>query len=379
MNAVSLVLFILTSLGAVYYILSALALVSRFRRPSLQPLTLNIQRPSVSILKPISGLDAGAGKSFLSYLSQDYDEYEVIFGVLDEDDAAVPLLGEIVEQFANASLHIGSEIRGANNKVRILHNLSKHATGEVLVITDADTRVTSDFLARITAPFDDSLVGVVTCLYRGADARGAADALEGLHMTCVFAPGVACAEYLSGLDFGLGAAIAIRRSVLDRIGGFEPIADYLADDFQLGRRAALIGYDVKLSDYVVDVVLSGEGLGGVLARELRWSKTTRVSRPWGHFGLIFTFGFAYSLLFLLASGFSPLGKAVLGGMTAIRGITALIGMRCTGDFHVCRISLLPLRDLLSFAVWVGGYISRTITWRGRRLRLLRDGRITAGP
>lgn len=373
MEAVRAALLSLAALGTLYYIVSTLALAAHFRSSRRDR---RVQTPllSVSVLKPASGIDRHADANFLSYLRQDYPDYEVIFGVLDPQDPAAALVRRLMAGSERSSLRTGANIDGANNKVRILHNLARQARGDVIVVTDADTRADPDLLARITEPFADGAVGAVTCLYRGVDAASTADALEGLHMSCIFAPGVACAEALGGIDFGLGAAIAIRRDALDRIGGFEAIVDYLADDFQLGRKAAMAGYTVVLSDYVMQDVLGGESLRSVLTRELRWSRTTRASRPWGHFGLVVTFGWVYALGFAAVSEFSALGWAVLGGVTMTRLATASLGARLLHDSEFTgRAHLLPLRDVLSFAIWIAGYFSNTVTWRKRRLRVMRDG------
>ena len=362
----------LAALGTIYYIMSTAALVCHFRQ-HIRPRNT----PMISVLKPVGGLDPGAKANFESILTQNYPSHEVIFGVLDECDTAASLLREITESHANASFFIGSGADGSNNKVRILCNLIKHAKGEIVVITDADTRVSPDFLSAIAAPFADLSVGMITCMYRGICAKSTADALEGLNMTCIFAPGVASANALSGIDFGLGAAIAIRIDALEAIGGFEAVVDYLADDFQIGRKTADAGYKVELSDYVVDIVLSGENLKNTLARELRWSRTTRVSRPLGHFGLITTFGFAYCLFFLLASKFSVLGWEVTLGVLAVRMMTACIGSLQLGDSEFAkRVYLLPVRDLLCFGIWVAGYFSNKVKWRGRELRVQMDGKMS---
>lgn len=374
MNWVSTPLLVLTAAGTLFYVLSAVALAAFFRGKRTARSTEH--RPKVSVLKPARGVDRDAFANFASYLKQDYPDYEVLFGVLDTSDPAIDVILNAIQNNKRASLHIGTTIHGANNKVRILHQLAKHASGEILVITDADTCVGPEFLDSIVASFEDESIGVVTCFYRGIRASGAADALEGLHMTCIFAPGVACARILTGVDFGLGAAIAIRASALRAIGGFEPISDYLADDFQLGRRPSMLGYRVEISRYVIDEVLTGEGLRLVLARELRWSRTTKVSRPLGHMGLLLTFGFAYAVLFLLASGFSGCGWAVLGVATTIRILSAWLGANRLGDREFPRrIWLLPLRDMLSFGIWIAGYFGRTVAWRGRRLRVMKDGRM----
>jgi ceramide glucosyltransferase len=374
MDMIREILFAIAIIGTLYYVLSTLALTVHFR----QKLRLAGVTPKISILKPVCGIDANIENNFTTYLTQDYPYYEVLFGVLDQSDSALPFLNRMAAEFPNTSAIAGSAIAGHNNKVSILHNLAKSATGEILVITDADTRVTPDFLKCITAPFEDDSVGVVTCFYRGVTPHTLADAIEGLHMTCVFAPGVACSRFLRMIDFALGAATAIRKSTLLEIGGFEAIKDHLADDFQLGHRAANAGYRVVLAPLVVDIALSGAGFRQVLARELRWSRTTRTSRSWGHFGLIASFGFAYALLYALATGFSPIGIGILATTISVRFVSAYAGCRCLGDRELLRrLYLLPIRDILSFFIWIIGYFSRNVTWHGRRLNLSNDGRIIA--
>ena len=375
MSWVSAALLFLTVVGAIYYVVSAIALVSFFRgKPEPRA---GGASPRVSVLKPVRGVDRGAAANFESYLKQDYPDYEVLFGVLDAADPAIEVILETIQGNKQALLRIGTTIRGANNKVRILHQLARRADGDVFVITDSDTRVDPHFISSIVAPLEDPSVGVVTCLYRGVEATGVADALEGLHMSCVFAPGVACARGLDRMDFGLGAAIAIRSDVLRSIGGFESLVNYLADDFQLGRRPSTLGHRVALSRYVIDEVLTGESLAAVLARELRWSRTTRVSRPFGHLGLVFTFGFAYAAAYAAASA-SADGLAVLGSVWAVRTLTAWVGAHKMGDREFPRRAwLLPMRDILSFGIWVAGYFGSSVTWRERKLRVRRDGTMEA--
>lgn len=376
MALASLVFLALAGIGAVYYLLSTAALFGCFRGKPL--VSSGDFRPRVSVLKPACGVDREAEANFASYLAQDYPNYEVLFGVLEPSDPAVGAVLECIQGNKRASLHIGTTIRGANNKVRVLHQLAKRASGEIIVVTDADTRARPDFLDAMVAPFEDDTVGVVTCLYKGTRASTLGDALEGLHMTCVFAPGVACARWLGGLDFGLGAAIAIRRTALSRMGGFERIVDYLADDYQLGHIPSRLGYRVHLSKYVVEDVLSGQGLGQVLARDLRWSRTTRASRPAAHIGLVFTFGVAYAVLCLATTGFSALGWACLGSVLAVRFVTASIGaFACMADKELPRrLWLLPARDLASFGIWLVGLTGRSVIWRGRRLQVLKNGMLS---
>lgn len=369
-----MVFAVMAAVGALYYVLSTLALARHFRRPTTEnrkPL------PKVSVLKPVCGLDPQLRRNLLTYLDQNYPDYQVLFGALDADDPAAPLLQGLAGDCAHCSAHFGSAIAGANRKVRILHSLAARATGEILVITDADTRATPDFLARVVACFSDPAVGAATCFYRGVNARSTADALEALHMTCAFAPGVASAQALGGLSFGLGAAIAIRAQVLREIGGFEAIVDYLADDFQLGRRVAQAGHVVALTDYVIEIALGGDDLAEVLTREMRWSRTIRVSNPRGHLGMAATFGFAYAVFFWAAAGFSAMGWLALAAAAALRGATAWYSARvCLGDAEFLRRAhLLPLRDVLSLGVWVAGYVSRRVAWKGQAFRVSPDGTI----
>lgn len=363
--------------GGLYYICSTVALVIHFRKSKI---TCNENRevntPMISVLKPISGIDSGLATNLRSFLDQDYPNYEVLFGVIDPQDPAIPIIQNIVGESSRTSLYIGSRIEGPNNKVRILDNLIAHAAGSILIIADSDTRASPYLLRELISSFADPKVGVVSCIYRGIEGKTIADALEGLHMTCIFAPGVAAAEYVTGVQFALGAAVAVQKPVMEETGGFAAIVDYLADDFQIGYRAAAAGYKVEVSQHIIDIVLTGESLRSVLSRELRWARTTAVSRPMGHAGLVMTFGFVYALTFLLLSGFSIAGWTIFGSVTAVRFMSAYIGTVVLKDreFRI-RAWLLPLRDTLSFIIWLAGYMGRTVNWRGRHLQLLKDGRM----
>lgn len=377
MTILRTILIILMLSGTAYYVFSTICLIRHFRRRH-SGITIPSPSLTVSVLKPISGCDSSLEDNLLSYLSQCSERCEVLFGVLDPGDPAVPLLRRLAQTHPHTSLHIGASIEGANHKVRILDNLARHARGEVLLITDADTRAEPGFIDRMLAPLADDSVGSVSCLYRGTLAKTPGDALEALHMTCVFAPGVASHNAFAGIDFGLGAAIAVRSEILTRAGGFAELVDYLADDFQLGRLVHKAGYRIVLSDEVIEIVLGDESIRSVLARDLRWSVTTRISRPWGHAGLVLTFGLAYAVVYLIATAFSVYGWLALMGVVSVRFAAALAGAYAAmRDKEMPRrLHLLPLRDILSFCIWVAGYMVRTVKWRGRRLRVLRHGRIS---
>jgi len=373
LSQISVCFAILAGIGAVYYAVSAYALHRHFRaQPRETPFD---HTPRVSVLKPVCGVDTEAEANFRSYVEQDYPDFEVLFGALDKDDPAAEIAAGVAATSERARFHVGASIAGSNNKVRILHELALRAVGEVIVVTDADTRADPDFLRRLVAPFADAEVGAVTCLYRGIHAHTVADKLEGLHMTTCFAPGVAMSEMIGPVDFALGAAVALKREALSRIGGFEAVVDYLADDFQIGNRVARLGFRVIVSDCVVDLTLSGESLADVLRREVRWVRTTRASRPAGYVGLVFSFGFAYALMGLLASRFSAAGWALFGVVSTIRLVGAWVGAVRMGDSEFAsRVHLMPLRDVASFLVWIGGFLSKNVVWRGRKLRVETGGK-----
>lgn len=359
-----------------YYVVSMLALIL-FSRRSKTCGSTSSGPLKITVLKPICGLDRDGRENLASFVCQEYPDFEVRLGFLDPDDPAAEAAISAIENAERATIRQGYRIQGANNKVRILDNLAADSLGDVVVIADSDVRVTPDFLSRISAPFADSSIGVVTCLYRGIRADGIADSLEGLYMTCDFAPGVACSAISGEIGFSLGAATAIRTDTLAAFGGFPALVDYIADDFQLGRKAAQAGYRVVLSDYIADIVLSAAGIREVAARELRWSRTIRISQPLGHAGLVFTYGFPFAVLACISLGMSVVGWSVLLGSLAIRACTSFIGARvCLADKEFPRrMYLLPIRDLMSFGIWIASHLSRSVVWRGRRLRLLNDGKM----
>ncbi|PYP83067.1 MAG: glycosyl transferase [Blastocatellia bacterium AA13] len=336
--------------------------------------------PPISILKPIRGLDSDAYENLASCCRQDYPDFQIIFGVQDRNDRGVRVVEQIIRDFPDVDIRLVVNARtiGANSKVSNLANIQVEAAHDLLLVADSDIRVGRDYLKRIVQPMSDSKVGVVTCLYRSIP-KGFIASIEALGISTEFHGGVLVARRMEGMKFALGSTILMRRSVLDAIGGFAAVADYLADDFLLGNLPAQAGYEVVLSDFVVDHVLDTENLRGFVSHQTRWNRGTRVSRPWGYVGLIFTHGSASSLLFLIASSFSLVGWGVVAATWAVRIAMAwIIGARCLRDSIAARwFWLAPVRDLISFGLWVYSFIGNSIEWRGRRYRLLKGGRLEA--
>ncbi len=333
-------------------------------------------------MKPICGLDIDTYENFASFCHQDYPEYQIIFGVRDERDPSVEVVKKILADFPEIDIRLVVSDRtiGTNLKVSNLANAEAEAKYSLLLLADSDVRVGPDYLRRVIQPMRDPSVGVVTCLYRPL-VRGWVAILEAVGISTDYLAGVLVARSLEGMNFALGPTIAIRKSALQAIGGFLAIADYLADDYQLGYLPAQAGYKVVLSDYVIDHAIATESLVDLIHRQTRWNCCTRVSRPWGYLGLIFTHGTAISLLFLIATFGSLFGWAIAGLTWSTRLIMAwVVGVKSLKD-PVTRkfLWLVPLRDLISFALWCYSLVGNTFEWRGRKLRLTRGGKLVPLP
>ena len=282
--------------------------------------------PPVSILKPLKGTDPDIYESFRSHCLQDYPRYEIIFGVSDPDDPAVASVRQLQREFPSHAIQliVSPNKLGANVKVSNLEQMLPAARFRHLIVNDSDIRVESDYLRHVIAPLADERVGMVTCLYRGIAAATLGSRLEALGISTDFCAGVLVARQLEGgLRFGLGSTLAFRRNDLERIGGFKSFVDFLADDYELGKRIAHFGLQVVLSDVVVETHLPAYDLRGFLAHQLRWARGVRDSRAAGYVGLISTYGLMWALLALLAARAAPWSWAVFGVTLLLRVAVAL--------------------------------------------------------
>jgi ceramide glucosyltransferase len=343
-------------------------------RPTQRP-----DLPPVSILKPLKGTDPDIYQSFRSHCLQDYPEYEIIFGVSDADDPAVASVQQLQREFANRDIRliVSPNKLGANVKVSNLAQMLHAANYDHLIVNDSDIRVEPDYLRRVIAPLADESVGMVTCLYRGVAAPTLGSELESLGISTDFCAGVLVARQLEGgLRFGLGSTLAFRRSDLERIGGFESFVDFLADDYELGRRIAGLGRRVVLSDVVVETHLPAYNLRGFLAHQLRWARGVRDARAAGYIGLVSTYGLMWALLTLITAHGALWSWALFGTTILLRLAAALsVGKSVLRDTQLLKqLWLLPIRDLVAVAVWVASFAGHTVTWRGDRFEL-KKGRL----
>jgi ceramide glucosyltransferase len=335
--------------------------------------------PPVSILKPLKGIDPEIYESFRSHCLQDYPEYEIIFGVSDPDDPAVASVEQLQREFPSHAIRlvVCPEMLGSNVKVSNLEQMLPHCRYEYLIVNDSDIRVERDYLRRIIPPLTSDDVGMVTCPYRGIAAPTIGSKLESLGISTDFFAGVLAARQIEGgLRFGLGSTLAFRRADLQRLGSFISIVDYLADDYELGRRIADLGRKVVLSDVVVETHLPAYNWRGFLAHQTRWARGVRDARLGGYIGLASTFGIFWSLINLIAFRAAPWSIALLAAMLIVRGAVAVvIGSTVLRDRQIPgELWLLPLRDLIAVGVWLASFAGHTVSWRGDRFEL-RDGRL----
>jgi ceramide glucosyltransferase len=371
--------------SSIYYLLCLWSAASFLRvRKADKSVRPTQSLPAVSILKPLKGTDPDIYESFRSHCLQDYPEYEIIFGVSDPGDPAVASVQQLQREFPEQTIRlvVSPNILGANVKVSNLEQMLSGARHQHLLINDSDILVERDYLRRVMAPLADAHVGMVTCLYRGVAAATFGSQLESLGISTDFCPGVLVARQLEGgLRFGLGSTLAFRRADLQRIGGFPAIVDFLADDYELGRRIAGLGLQVVLSDVVVETHLPAYDLRGFLAHQLRWARGVRDSRAGGYIGLVSTYGLMWALVALIAARAAPWSWAVLGVTVLLRLAVALaVGRSVLQDTHLLKnLWLLPVRDLVAVAVWIASFAGHTVTWRGDRFQLKKGRLIRTAP
>lgn len=372
------VLFIgLAGFATLYYLFALWCVHSFF---SLKPSRPSDWAPPVSILKPVKGLDEEAFENFVSFCSQDYTAYQVLFGVESKEDPAVPIIQRLIQTFPKLDIQliVVESIRAANQKIGVLAALTHRARHDLLVICDSDIRVPPNYLKEIVAPFQEPKIGMSTCLYRAHGAKNIPALLESLIIHLDFLPAVLVAERLEGLRFGLGATMAIRRSALISIGGFEKIGDYLADDYLLGNRIHQAGYRIVLSTLIVDIIQQRLGMAGFLKHQLRWARTYKACRPKGYFASILTHGVFFSMAYLLISDFSPLGWLLLSGTGGVRLLMAALisGYYLRERGLLATLILLPVKEILSTGIWGLAFLGNKVTWKEKTFRLERNGRMT---
>jgi len=384
LKIVEIIAVVGTASSCAYYLLSLWSAVIFLREREAGKSSRPVQfLPPISILKPLKGTDPEIYESFRSHCLQDYPEYEIIFGVSESDDPAIESVKQLQREFPDRRIQllVSSKILGANVKVSNLAQMLTEVRYDHLIVNDSDIRVGPDYLRRVIAPLTDPKVGLVTCLYRGVAGAALGSRLEALGISTDFCPSVLAARQLEGgIHFGLGSSLAFRRAELEKIGGFTSFVDYLADDYELGKRIAGLGLAVKLSEVVVETYLPSYRVQEFFAHQLRWARGVRDARASGYAGLVFTFGLLWALVVVAASGGAIWAFIALALTLLLRLAVALtVGWSVLRDPQVLKHAwLIPLRDLVAVVVWIVSLGGRTVTWRGDRFSL-KNGKLTRIP
>jgi len=365
--------------GAIAFYLASAWFTWRFfqQKQLSRPAAETVDLPPVSILMSVRGLDAGAWENWVSFCTQNYPTYEVLFGVTDGDDPCVPVLQKLMDTYPEkVRLFTGLEPRGINLKDSNLDFLLGKTQSETLVFTDSDIRVHPDYLLTVTAPLADPPVGMVTCAYLGYQPQSLGAAVASCGRGFDFIPGLLISQAMDGgLRCAVGTTIATRRAALTDYGGLA--LNRIGSDYNLGKRAAQAGYQVQLSRYVLESDTGREGLGEVFQRELRWARTIRFNRGAQYYTMIFCYGTVYTLPLMVLTGFAPWSLALAIATWGIRLIQVVIAIHSLQAPNLYRwLWALPLREGLSFLIWaIGGYGQR-VYWRGRLLKIEADGLIS---
>jgi ceramide glucosyltransferase len=372
--------------GIVFYALVIVAAWG-FRRERASARAKGTHPPiPVSVLKPLSGLEPELEANLRTFFRLEYPQFELLFAVREESDPAVAVVRRLQAEFP----HVSSELivtgeppcpEFPNAKVYSLMGMARKARHPILVISDSDIRASDGYLDGIAADFDDEQVAVSTCPYRAVPGGSFWSLLEALGMNSEFWGGILVARMLGGMDFAVGPTMAVRRSFLESIGGFERVREYLAEDFVLGRLAAENGFRAVLSHQVVEHRIGSQGFVENFRHRLRWNRSTRRSRPWGYVGQAFTNPLPLALPLVAVTTGTAWTWWLLGTCALLR-LAALVavGPGVLADRLTLRFAwLVPLQDIASFVVWCLAFFGNTIVWRDRRYKLLPDGRLELLP
>jgi ceramide glucosyltransferase len=367
---------LLAAVPLVYYALATVAALRFFRRERARKLP--DYTPPVSLLKPVRGIDFASYENFTSFCQLDYPTYEILFAVNEERDPAVPVIQRIIAEFSERPIRllVGAEQLGTNRKVNKLARLAGAAQHDVLVLTDGDVRVGPSYLREVVAPLTEPQTGAVTCFYRAITQQNLWAELEAVGAASDFFAGVLMAGWTEGISFGLGASIATTKAWLGKMGGFEAIANTLADDYELGHRIKEVGGEVRLSREAVWTMYPAQTFRGFWSHQMRWTRTIRLCRPWSFLGLLFTQGLPWVLLAALISPVNWIAAAYVSAYLVLRFVMAwTVGVwGVKDDVLRQKLWLVPLRDALYFMIWLASFASNHVTW-GSTEYLIRKGQM----
>jgi ceramide glucosyltransferase len=368
--------------GATCWVCALICALSFNFRRSRKPLPPLAELPGVTLLKPVYGLEKRLRENLRTACEQDYPNYQVVYSVQRRDDPAIPLLLELEKEFGSARVSVAIEsVRvGLNGKVNNLAGALPHARHELLVISDSDVNLDPGFLRQIVAPFADAKVGIVSTFFRAVDAEHWYEQLEQLTLNGDQLAMALLASATSSVDFCFGASTALTKQTLAQLGGFEALGEHLVEDYEMGRRTALLGKRVVVIPHIVRTTVD---LAGPLAwwrKQTYWDQNTLAAVPALFVGSLLLRIVPLSLLFAGLRGFDSVGLGVLGGALVVRlsAVAAVVGVALADLRGLRALWLVPIKDLVSLGCSLQALLSRKVVWRGVELSLTRNGRLSHG-
>jgi len=368
-----LLLLLIALAPLVYYVTGSLAALRFFKRERAK--VLPDYTPPVSLLKPVRGLDFDSYENFVSFCQLDYPEYEILFCVNEMSDSAVQVIQRLMAEYPEQRIRILSDAPqiGSNRKVNNLALLTREAQYEIVVQSDGDVRVGPQYLHEVVAPLADCSVGATSCFYRGIVERNLGAELEAVGATSDFFAGALIADWKEGVTFALGASVATTKTWLERIGGYQSLANLLADDYEIGNRIYKAGGKVLLSREPVWTSYPAQTAKGFWEHQIRWARTIRFCRPISFLGLIFTHGLPWAILAAIVAPNRLIAAAYLLAYLVLRFLMAwVVGVWGIGDEILSqKMWLVPVRDAVYFIVWLSSFASNRVTWGDARFMLKR--------
>ena len=363
-------------LAAGYSVLTVVAVLAfRMRSSPNHPRSL----PPVTMLKPLCGAEPGLYEHLRSFCEQDYPEFQIVFGVREAGDPACAVVKRLAAEFPSIPIElvIDPQLHGSNRKISNLINMLPYARHDVLAMADSDAFVAADYLAVVTAPLLNHDVGLVTCIYRGAPTQRVWSRLGAMYINEWYVPSVLLAWLFGHEGYVSGQTVCLRRDTLRAIGGLEPLADYLADDYRLGELVRALGLRIVLSPYVLMGEHHEPNFDSLVRHELRWMRTLRVLRPRSFRLIFFSFSLPLAVIGLLAAAADvPLPAslwALFGTTVGARLVLHFVYRMRDRPNPLSDLWLLPVRDVLICWVWCRSFFTSHVTWRGSEFAVGADG------
>jgi ceramide glucosyltransferase len=330
--------------------------------------------PPISVLKPVSGVDGNLNENLLSFINQDYPEYEIIIGVQSSSDPAIQLVEGLKKQYPSKAIHliVGSHTLGYNPKINNLYGMMPAANYDYMVISDSNVIADKDYLRANIDYFKNKEVGIVTNLIKGIGGESVGALFENLHLNSFVIGNVSFLDFLKR-KVVVGKSIFFRKSQFDKLGGLWELRNYLAEDYLMGKLYKQGGYKVVIAPHLISTTNHAWTMKRFINRHTRWSqlrwnlnKLAYITELLSNFPL-------WSLVYMVASGFSYESFAItaLCWAAKITGDSLMNSMLKTGlQFRHCLAA--PFKDLLIGFLWIVPLVNRRTSWRGNQVKIARN-------